>query len=192
VAGWFYRLRAALVEQGVPRRDVRPGTRLEQLLPRRRRRQAWNEVEHRLGQTLPVFAERPLPGCTIVSLSVSLVLLCLFGAPLLALLDPWAALGDVARLGLVSPLPMLVLALGTVLTVSLLRRRLLCDFNARHATAGQVARCLAEAAQSGEEVPWTSEEVWLAVRRLVAGVRGGRPREVTWQTALLGPGGPEA
>jgi hypothetical protein len=195
VAGSFYRLRAALIEQGVLRRAIRPGARLEGLIGRRRRHDTWRAVERRLGQSLPVLTAPQLPGCTIISWIVSLVFLCAFGLPLLSLLDSWAALHDfsgsrwyiAARLALIGPILLLLVVLVAVVVVAVVRQRLLCEFNGRHATVGAAARCLAEATQAGQDVPWNDEEVWRAVQHLVAGVRGCRTMEVRWQTPLVGP-----
>ena len=55
----FYRLRRELVEVlGVARRDVRPSTRLEDLVPRRRRRAVWQHLRKR-GLELPELSLSP-------------------------------------------------------------------------------------------------------------------------------------
>jgi len=52
----FWRLRQGLMEvAGVGRRRVRPETRLEELIPRRGRRAAWERLEARTGLRLPGF-----------------------------------------------------------------------------------------------------------------------------------------
>jgi hypothetical protein len=59
------------------------------------------------------------------------------------------------------------LALG--LPMYLFRNRYPLQFPAEYATAGQLARFLAQAAGAGETaIPWTDETIWLALRAVLA------------------------
>jgi hypothetical protein len=79
-----------------------------------------------------------------------------------------------------------LLPLATVAAVGLLalliwRRSRRIEFDAGRATVGELARSLVV---PGAERPWSEENVYLAVRRLVAQGHGCRPLEVTWTTRL--------
>src|SRR5262249_5134143 len=153
----------------------------------------WRELARRVGQELPPFARVDIPGCAIAACVVGLALVYVIGVPLVQFIDAFAIdrgfahTGWFMLLGFCTVAPRFIIAMVLVLAgVQVASRRWSrCTFDGRYTTVGEVARFLAEAQNdAGVEVQWREENVFLAVRRLVAGIRGCRPMEVTWATEL--------
>jgi hypothetical protein len=190
----FLRLREALVaECDTPRARVRPSARLEDLVPRARRADLWARLSWRLGQPLPPFAPGHEPVGFWVVTALGVGLLYAVGVPTVQGIDAWAAADGFAGswwyagLGclLVPTTFMAGIALSVVLSAYLFRNRFPLRFPAAHATVGQLAQYLAQAAGAeGTAVPWTDEAVWLALRAELAAAAGRLPSEVTEETEL--------
>jgi hypothetical protein len=190
----FLRLRDALVvECGLPRHRIRPSAQLEDLMPRARRADLWARLTQRLGQPLPPLLQGAPPAGFWVVATFGIVLVYAVGVPAVQAIDARAAAGDFAgtswygALGccLVPTSFMAGIALSALLSAHLFRNRFPLQFPAAHATVGQLAQYLAQAAGAeGTAVPWTDEAVWLALRAELAEVLGKLPAEVTEETEL--------
>jgi hypothetical protein len=160
----FGRLRAALsAATGAPRREIGPGTELESLLPRDRRRKLWRNVEQQ-GVNLPPLERSWGPlilGCLMVVAGP---------VGITVLLRHWA--------GLLTVVPLGVLAI-------LATRPWAIEFPIGLRTVGELALDLthyAEHLDSGHR--WTRNEIAFKVRAEIAGAMGRSLSEVRLECRL--------
>ena len=81
----FHEVRRTLVALGVPRREVRPCVRTEDLLPGREARVAWEELRCRTGVALPPMRIGGAPGRIVSVLAIGGVVMLLFGLPVVSI-----------------------------------------------------------------------------------------------------------
>ncbi|MBI1914631.1 MAG: hypothetical protein HYS12_07820 [Planctomycetes bacterium] len=163
----FYRLRRELIEVlGVDRRDVRPSTRLEALVPRRRRRVVWQHLRRR-GLELPDLGLSPRADG--IALTGTLV-----GA---ALLVGWTAAGAVLLGACVQGLLALVAMHRLGFAVWLVSRPF-----ADHICCGPVtvrdAVLYLTPYKGNKDYPWSHEEIATKVRLIISVSLGIRLEEV--------------
>jgi hypothetical protein len=191
----FYKLRAALAaECGVDRRRVRPSARLEDLVPRQKRADRWAGLSRRLGLPLPPFAECDTPASVGVAGTAGMLLLYAVGVPATQRIDAYAAAHGFGgawwymALGacLVPTFFVGGIVLSFALPAYLFRNRYPLRFRAECATAGDLARALAEAGGAEKVVaPWTEAVAWQVLRGVLAASAGRRPSEVGRGTPLV-------
>lgn len=151
----FYRTRRALMETvPIPRREIRPSTPVEEVFPRRRRRELWPRFRRELALKLPELAH---PGWTMLSLlacaiAVAVVYPVTTGQPLSAAAT-WSLLA----------IPLWALFLK--LTASLATR--LPDGMNTVGDLSRIVLALNHAHFARTQRAWSPDEVWESLCRVI-------------------------
>lgn len=160
----FGRLRAVLAAAtGVPRREIRPGTELEALLPRGRRRELWRKLR-RQGLPLPwLQLPRWVPGLDAGAVLIITILITLW-------------LRHPAAVFLFVPLALLVL---------LASRPWATEFPFELRTVGELTLYLTDcAAHRGSGHRWTRDEIAFKVRVVLSDALNIRLSDVRLESRL--------
>lgn len=190
----FLRLREAIAEVfGIDRHRLRPSTSLEVVIPRSRRLRRWRQVEERLGTPpLVLFGDEFTEGCGCFTVTLLVLLLVSLTYSQLNV-ELARALGAdettwFGHLGGTFMIPWVVLAMAILsFSVTTIARGVAGPtFMTGSRTLGEAARMYAGMVGDEETIAWTEENVWRAVRRLVARAAGITPGQVTRETPLPG------
>lgn len=154
----FYQMRRSLMNAfGVTRGSVRPGTRLESLLPRQGRREQWR----RLGEVTAL----PLSSLDPSGAVQALYMVPALGVALWLSIAHW---GTIVQAPLMGPVPAVLAACliagGLIYLGHRLTTPLHLEIPRRHGTVGDLARCAVGMTAPPSDGTWCSETVSEALR----------------------------
>jgi hypothetical protein len=169
----FYRTRRGIVDSlGVPRREIRPSTNLEPLLPEATRRRMWQTIEAVVGLKLP---KLKYPGSTV---STFLVIGMIGGIASAVFAHAGAATIAFAAFG------------GLILGGSLLRVTLglAIAIPNGEVTVGDLARdvlALNHASLARELGGWNEKDAWETLCRIIVNQTGVDPHLITREAGIV-------
>ncbi len=196
----FYRLRRALGEMcGVPREQVRPQARLEDLIPLNDRAQYWQELQSRFAETHLPRLRRPAWLVKRIEAASFIPLLLLGPSTIVVTIVLFGVLGDTPAVRATAALAGLVCIFVGILGVLLVRWEL-CRRTERYAVhlppACATVRDMVYALVSGHSaVPMVSDttrasdkEIWRTLCAIVGGESDRPPDTFTREHVYLTPG----
>lgn len=169
----FYRTRRAIIDSlGVSRREVKPSARLDQIFPRRRRREHWRRVQNAMTLDLPAL-QHP------VSLQIGLITT-----------GVTATVGAGIYRGVSVPWVCLLFMTGVVAGGILIRLSpaLASAFPNGNVTVGDLAKdvlAVNHARLVKDVGAWNEKDVWTSLCRVIVLQTGVRPEKITPDARLV-------
>lgn len=162
--------------------QITPNTPLHRILPVASRRRVWRHIKASLPWTLPPLRRPPWVGAIVTVAAVALAWLCTFGSsnPKWVTAAPAIAM---ACLFFIGPLAAFFAVVGVWLTTPLA-----VVWRPDIPTVGDLARAVVAinfTNWSQPQRPWSDDEIWNALRQIVAEVLGVDPAKVTREARFV-------